>query len=327
LFASSRARLFIKAAIVATTIVSASSLLAQQQTPPRFTGGTDAILVDVSVTRAGARVEGLTNADFIIKDSGIVQNAQIVAADSFPVSLLLAFDASASVRGEPLNNLKTAAKAAVAALRPNDEAALMTFSHSVTLRAGWTTSREALTKAIDGVTATGLTALNDAAFAALALTSKPGTRRLVLFFTDGDDTSSWTTAAALLQAARRAESVFYNVTLDSARHSVAAISKMLEAPAKPGEHLREDVEQWMTAEPTLYRGAALSLVTMETGGETLHAADGPKLSAAFVDIVSRFTHRYVLAYTPTGVPATGWHPLTVEVKGGGEVSARRGYAR
>ena len=48
------------------------------------------------------RVEGLTNADFIVKDSGIVQNAQIVATDSFPVSLLLAFDASASVRGEPL---------------------------------------------------------------------------------------------------------------------------------------------------------------------------------------------------------------------------------
>ena len=317
----------IQVAVIAAAIVSASSLLAKQQAPPRFAGGTEAILVDVSVTRAGARVEGLTNADFIVKDSGIVQTAQIVATDTLPVSLLMAFDASASVRGEPLNNLKTAAKAAVAALRPNDEAALMTFSHSVTLRSGWTTSREALTKAIDGVTATGLTALNDAAFAALALTSKPGTRRLVLFFTDGDDTSSWTTASALLQAARRSESVFYNVTLESARHSVAAISKMLEAPAKPGEHVREDVEQWMTAEPTLYRGAALSLITMETGGETFRAADGTKLGTAFADIVSRFTHRYVLAYTPTGVTAAGWHPLTVEVKGGGEISARRGYTR
>ena len=325
--ASSRASASIRATIVAATIVSASSLLAQQQTPPRFAGGTDAILVDVSVTRAGARAEGLTAADFIVKDSGVVQNAQLVSTDSFPVNLLVAFDASASVRGDALNNLKTAAKAAIGALRPNDEAALMTFSHSVTLRSGWTTSREALTKAIDGVTATGLTALNDAAFAALAMTGKPNTRRLVLFFTDGDDTSSWTPASAVLQAARRSESVFYNVTLDPARHSVAAISKMLEAPAKPGEHLREDVEQWMTAEPTLYRGAALSLITMETGGETLRAADGAKLSAAFVDIVSRFTHRYVLAFTPAGVPNTGWHPLTVEVKGGGDVSARRGYTR
>ena len=110
--ASSRASLAIKAALVATAVVSASSLLAQQQTPPRFAGGTDAILVDVSVTRAGARVEGLTAADFIVKDSGIVQSAQVVATDSLPVSLLMAFDASASVRGEPLNNLKAAAKAA-----------------------------------------------------------------------------------------------------------------------------------------------------------------------------------------------------------------------
>jgi hypothetical protein len=160
--------------------------------------------------------------------------------------------ASVAAAAEPL---KAAAKAAVGALRTNDEAALMTFSHSVTLRSGWTTSREAITKAIDGVTATGLTALNDAAFAALAMTSKPGTRRLVLFFTDGDDVEL-DPGSALIQATPVGIRV-YNVTLDSARHSVAAISKMLEATPKPGENLRQDVEQWLIAEPT-YRGAALS---------------------------------------------------------------------
>jgi hypothetical protein len=54
-------------------MISASSLMAQQQAPPRFAGGTDAILVDVSVTRAGARV-GMTE-DFIIKDSGCADHA------------------------------------------------------------------------------------------------------------------------------------------------------------------------------------------------------------------------------------------------------------
>lgn len=298
--------------------------------PPtaQLAGGTDVVLVDVSVRRTGVAVEGLTAADFIVKDSGVAQTARIVSNESFPVSLLLAFDASASVRGEPLEHLKAAAKAAVAALRPADEAALMTFSHNVVLRSNWTTSRDALTKAIDGVTGGGLTSLNDAAFAALAMPGKKGSRRLILFFTDGDDTSSWMPASALLQAARRSEAVMYSVTVEGARNTGAAITRVLDASAaKPGDTTRANLEQWMTTEPGLYRGAAMSLVTLETGGESVRAADTAKLVATFADIVSRFSRRYLLAYTPTGVPDKGWHPIEVEVKGGGEVSARRGYTR
>ncbi len=321
--ASRRRGLIVVAAAAAITAASIDA----QQAPPRFGGGTDAILVDVAVSRAGVAVEGLTAADFVVRDSGVAQTVQLVSAGNFPVSLLLAFDASASVRGEPLEHLKAAAKAAVAALRPTDEAALMTFSHSVVLRAPWTTSRETLTKAIDSVSGTGLTALNDAALAALALAPKPGSRRLILFFSDGDDTSSWTPASALLQAARRSEAVIYNVALNSPQNSGAAISRMLEGARTPGDATRADVEKWMMAEPTLYRGAALLLLTLETGGESLRATDAARLTATFTDVVSRFSRRYVLAFTPTGVPASGWHPIDVEVKGGGDVSARRGYTR
>jgi VWFA-related protein len=321
---SASKRLLVAAAAAAAVITASIS---GAQSAPRFFGNADAILVDVAVSRAGVPVEGLTAADFVVKDSGVVQSAQLVSTAGLPVSLLLAFDASASVRGEPLESLKAAAKAAVAALRPTDEAALLTFSHNVVLRSGWTTSREALTKAIDGVTGTGLTALNDAAMAALSLTPKPGSRRLILFFTDGDDTSSWTPASALLQAARRSDSVIYNVSLDSARNNGAAISRMLEARRKPGDTAQADLEKWVNADPSLYRGAALTLLTLETGGEALRAADAAKLTTTFTDVIARFGRRYVLAFTPTGVPATGWHSLEVEVKGGGEVTARRGYTR
>ena len=291
----------------------------------RFSAGTDGVLVDVLVTRNGAAVEGLAASDFVVRDSGVAQAAQLVATASLPVGLLLALDASASVRGVPLDHLKAAAKAAVASLRPGDEAALLTFSHTVILRAGWTTSRETLATAIDSVAGQGLTALNDAAFAALAMAAKPGTRRLVIFFTDGDDTSSWTSAADLPQAARRSEAVVYNVTLDATGHTGAAMAKLLEGRPKPGDRTRADVEQWLAAEPRLYRAAVLSLLTLDTGGESFRATDTAKLSAMFVDIVSRFSRRYVLGYTPTGVPAAGWHPIEVDVKGGGDVTARRGY--
>lgn len=310
----------------ALLVVASSAALVAGQTTPQFTGRTDAVLVDLAVTRNGVPADGLSAADFTVTDSGVAQKVQLVQAGSLPVSLLLAFDASASVRGQALDHLKDAAKAAVATLRPEDEAALLTFSHSVSLRVGWTSSRETLTKAIDSVSGQGLTALNDAAFAALALAGKPGTRRVILFFTDGDDTSSWTTAAAVLEAARRSNAVVYSVTLDAAGNSIASIGKLLEG-RKSSDKFISELGQWMSAEPTLYRGALLPVLSIETGGEALRAADTAKLRTAFSDIVTRFSRRYVLAYTPAGVPAAGWHPIQVTVQGGGDVSVRAGYLR
>ena len=313
--------------LVATALVLvAATVVGAQQQAPQFRGGTDAILVDVFVARNGIAVDGLTAADFVVRDLGVVQTPELVATSSLPINLLLAFDTSASVRGAPLEHLKEAAKAAVASLRPGDEAALLTFSHNVLLRLGWTSSRENLSRAIDTVTGQGLTALNDAALSAMAMTPRPGTRRLILFFTDGDDTSSWITAADVMQLARRSDAIVYGVTLEAAGNTGAAMTRMLDGLPR-GDRLRAEVERRVATDPSVYRSALLPLLAHETGGESLRAADSARLSAAFLDIVSRFSKRYVLAYTPTGVPATGWHQIEVEVKGGGDVSARRGYSR
>ena len=47
--------------------------------------------------------------------------------------------------------------------------------------------------------------------------------------------------------------------------------------------------------------------------------------ARFAEILESFRNRYLLSYEPTGVEKAGWHKLTVRVKGGGDVRARRGY--
>ena len=50
------------------------------------------------------------------------------------------------------------------------------------------------------------------------------------------------------------------------------------------------------------------------------------LRDTFVGILSEFRNRYVLTYEPTGVPAGGWHPIEVKLKGKrGKITARRGY--
>jgi len=284
-----------------------------QAQAPRFTGGTEAVLVDVLVTRARQTVPDLKAADFTVLDSGVEQKVELLAIESLPVSLLLALDTSASVRGPALEHLKAAAKAAVASLRPADEAALVTFAHNVALGAGWTNDRAKLNQAIDAVVAQGSTALADAAFTTLGLRGKGRTRTLVLFFTDGDDTASWLNAADVVDAARQSDAVVYGITLPT-----------------PGSVITpsDDLEKRLRSEPRLYRGALLPILARETGGESLRATDTQNLSAVFVDAVSRFNTRYVLSYAPTGVPASGWHPIEVRVSASGvDVRTRRGYVR
>ncbi len=291
-------------------LVGVGGVLAQDQ--PRFAAGTTLVTVDVLVTRDAAPVDGLTAADFVVRDAGTAQQHDLLAVSSLPVNLLLALDASASSRGPLLDHLKAGAKAAVAALRPSDEGALLAFSHGVALRAGWSANRQVLTEAIDGVTAGGGSAVADTAFAALGLRPKTGVRRLILFFTDGVDTASWLSPGAIVEAARQSEAVVYSVTL-------------AKAGARP---VPAELDQWLLAEPSLYRDQLPGVLAGLTGGEVVVAPDGPGLAAAFAGVVARFNRRYVLTFAPSGAPTSGWHPIQVEVKQAGvQVSARRGYVR
>ena len=56
------------------------------------------------------------------------------------------------------------------------------------------------------------------------------------------------------------------------------------------------------------------------------AGGNADLRATFLDTLAEFRDRYVLSYNAVGVPASGWHPIEVRVKGArGKVTARRGY--
>jgi VWFA-related protein len=314
-------------AIVATG-AAASLTLGAQQTPPRSAPGADAVRIDVEVSRQGRPVEGLTAADFSVRDAGVSQTLDLIPTDRVPVNLLLALDASASMRGPALDQLKEAATGALAALRPADQAAVLTFSHNITLHTDWTSNRDRLDKAIAGIVAQGFTALADAAFVSLAYRTTPDARTLVVFFSDGDDTASWLSFADLVPSAQRSDAVVCGVMLTGPGHTGAMLTGMMGAGReRASAETRARIERWFTDEPSLYRGALLPRLALETGGEVVQVADMGKLRAAFTDIISRFHQRYVVSFTPTGVAGSGWHPLEVSVTGGGDLTARRGYSR
>ncbi len=306
---------------LAIALAAAASVTAAAQ-QPRFRSGTEAIQVDVEVRNSNRPVAGLTAADFELRDSGVAQTIRVVSFESVPVSIMLALDASGSVRGDTLAHLKDAARAAVQALTPQDEAALLTFSERVSLSAPWTRDRAALTNAIAHLEPAGATALHDGLFTAMSLCGKASGRCLLLVFTDGMDTASWLDAPAVLETARGTDVLVYGVSAASPFTARSADESAVMLRQRPAMH------RWFDEDPILFPHMLLEKVADATGGEMVYLDTTRDLAATFSSIVSGFKQRYLIAYTPSGVPARGWHPIDVRVKGRrGDVRARRGYER
>jgi Ca-activated chloride channel family protein len=307
-------RVLLRAAVLGLCL--AVTLGARQQ--PRFRTTAELVRVDVQVKDGGRPIGGLTAADFELRDSGVRQHIEALAFTDVPLSVLLALDASASLEGAALEQLKEAAHAAIGALREGDEAAILTFGERIDRRATWTADANILSSAIDGIEGRGSTALNDALLASLVLSQEADGRRLAIVFTDGRDTISYLDPASVLQAARHDDVVFYTVSAGPPLVDANRDRRMLG-----GRSASDRFEE----NPKLYPFAFLQKLTEETGGQHIRVESTRDLAAAFAAIVNDFKTRYLLTYAPKGVPKSGWHPIDVKVKGRGTVTARRGYTR
>jgi Ca-activated chloride channel homolog len=262
--------------------------VAAQPPPAVFRSGIEIVELDVSVMRGGLPVQGLTARDFALTDNGAAQEVDSVTLDRLPLSVTLLLDTSTSVAGDRLAHLKQAGDGLIEALRADDRAALVTFSHSVDVRVPMTGDLTAVRTAIASMEARGATALRDAVQLALTLHTHDRSRPLILVFTDGADTTSWLTEEAVLDTARRAGIVIHAVRVE--------------------------------ANQFLERLAELS------GGRTWSATSDRQLRALFSNALEEMRARYLLTYTPRGVTRAGWHELKVRLKNGrADVTARPGY--
>jgi VWFA-related protein len=233
-------------------------------------------------------VAGLTARDFALTDNGTAQEVQSVTLEQLPLSVTMVLDTSQSVAGERLQYLVQAGAGLIAALRPEDRAAVVTFSHAVDLRVPMTGEMASVRAALGAMTGNGATSLRDAIHLALQLQPHDQTRPLVLVFTDGHDTASWLTEDAAIDSARRAGVVIHAVRLES--------------------------------------DAFLDKLTQISGGRSWSATSDRQLQDLFTKALDEMRARYLLSYTPRGVRQPGWHDLKVKLKSGSaDVTARRGY--
>lgn len=281
--------------------------LALGQTPPVFRAQVETVYLDVFVTRQEEPVLGLADRDFAVTDNGAPQVVRLMDLETQPFSAVLAFDASSSVRGPKLSQLRAAAEAFAAGLGRRDAAALLTFSQKIELRQPPTVDREALRGALLGVRPRGLTALVDAVFLCLKKDWGRG-RPLIVLFTDGADNASFLSNEDLLRAARESPALLH----------VVASSDLPPGPPQPLSNTapRRDEPGYAY----LLRRAA------ETTGGAFWWADSDKLGQAFLKVLEVVNARYLLAYEPRGVAREGRHRLKVSVKRPGvRVRARQEY--
>lgn len=282
-----------------------------------FRTSVDAVTVDVLVTRDGRPVAGLTADDFELRDNGLRQEIRAVRLEDVPLTLMLVLDVSQSVTGEPLAQLRSAIDAAARALSTNDRLMLFTFSHHVALLTSATGDRQQVHAAAVTVEATGATSLYDATMAALVMRQRIDGRVVMLVFSDGDDTASWSDPRDVLTAAQRSDVVVYGVSLRRSTRDGPDAFRLDRAERR-----------WFHDDPASFGRQYLPLLTADTGGALLTAERTEALHETFTRVVREFKSRYVLLYTPRDVEAAGWHAIDVRLKRQqATVTARRGYLR
>ena len=288
----------------------AAAVAAQGPAAPQpgavFRAAADAVTVDASVQRDGRPVTGLKVSDFELLDNGVPQEITQVAYEKLPIDVTLLLDVSASVTGQVLTDLRRALRDVRADLAAADRLRLLTFNMRVTRLVDVDAPPAAIDQAIASVRAGGSSAVFDALAVALAAPDVPGRRRLIVLFSDGQDSSSVSDPETLLDVARR---------------STATVAIMLSSTlaSRPATVLRASGPP-----PTV---EALSRrIAAETGGLVDAIGPGENLSSRFRRLVGDFRSSYVLYFTPRGVEPGGSHRLDVRVRRDGvDVRARRGY--
>jgi Ca-activated chloride channel family protein len=256
---------------------------------PTFRARTDTVVVAVAVTQGAKAVTGLSVDDFEILDKGVKQDILDVSYGTLPIDLTLAVDMSDSVRGALQQELELANRQLRTMLQPEDTVRCVVFNQFI---------REASAACSPGSVpnGSGHTALLDALALSVMSPATPGRRSMVLALTDGQDTVSILDDATVIDVARRSDAAVFTVV----------------ASYRPG---------------MLPKSSILQRLSDETGGKVAQLAQGRDLTQEFVRALNDFRASYVLRYELKGVPAPGWHDLTVRVTRRGDftIRCRRGY--
>src|SRR5262245_48448876 len=201
--------LLISALVVSTTLVG----LARQQ--PTFRSSTSIVSIPTTVTDARGRlVPNLEQEDFTILDNGKPQELSFFQSETQPFTVVVMLDFSASMTAN-LELLKRGTEQFILRMLPQDKGQVGAFSDKIQFSGTFTNDRDDLVGALGDLQFGNPTRLYDALDASIDELKGVEGRKIVLGFTDGDDTASRRGMGDVLTKARDQEVMIYAIGLES----------------------------------------------------------------------------------------------------------------
>ena len=286
--------------IVVAIAVLAGSLAVAAQDQPIFKSNVRTVPIYATVVDASGRlVPDLEQADFQISDNGKPADVTLFSNESQPFTAVVMLDTSASMTAN-LKLLNRAAEQFLLRLLPVDKAQVGAFNDKIQLSGTFTNNRDELIGALNDLYFGNPTRLNDGIAAGLDALQGIEGRRVVLVFTDGEDTSSKTGFKTVLEQARDEEVMVYSIGLESEFFNGMRIVK-----TRPSRDLRK--------------------ISDETGGGYFELLKSADLAPTFSRVAQELRSQYLIGFAPAALDGKV-HKLEVKVtKPGMTVRARRSY--
>jgi Ca-activated chloride channel family protein len=243
------------------------------------------VMLDATVkTKAGKIMGDLKKEDFELREDGVAQKLEVFSRDELPLNVALVLDLSDSI-GPFLGPLRDAAATALAALKPDDEVALFTFSTEAELRVPFTSDKAQIAQQINAFRVGGATNINDGIFVAAKylLSAPPKGRRVIILISDdvGTDAGGQGTHDIITESIA-ADAALYNLKIPGYNPP----STLFAASMIPGL-------------------VNIHRVMDQTGGEIFDVQDVAHLDAAFRALIERIKTRYTLGYYTKATAAEG----------------------
>ena len=254
--------------------------------------------IEFTITDAEQQVVDIDVDDLTVVEDGVEQKIDTFHEAVNPVSIVLAIDASGSMK-KWADTAKAAASSFVAAIRPQDALGVLMFADASQLTVDLTTDRDKAQAAISAYVPRGGTALYDAVGDSLARLQKEQGRRAIVVVTDGRDEDnagtnpgSSRTFAEVAKMARSVDAIIFGIGV--------------------GQNVDRHV---------------LSTLAAESGGEAYFPEDISQLESEYRRIVESLRRRWIIGYESTNTNRDGaWRPVTIRVKNGAAaVHSRGGY--
>ncbi len=267
---------------------------------PTFRAGTELVSLFVTVTDAQRRlVPDLEQTDFEVLDNERPQKIVFFQNEVQPITVVVMLDTSGSMTGT-IDLLKLAAEQFLLRLFPGDKAKVGAFNDKIEVSAHFSADRDELISDVKNLDFGNGTRLFDAI--ALSLDELKGIegRKVVLVFTDGEDTTSRAGMGSVIDRARAEEVIVYSIGLESDYFNGQRMVR-----SKPDGGLRK--------------------ISDETGGGYFELKKTADLAPTFTRVAQELHSQYVIGFSPADLD-NRVHKLTVRMtKPGMTARSRRSY--